>query len=170
MKRIIADVRKCLGCRSCELACAVAHSAAKELLAALREERRPEARVNVEAAGSWGVPLQCRHCDDPVCVQVCPTKAITKPAPDGPVELDADRCIGCAYCVQVCPFGVIRLSKSGEGVVRCDLCASRPEGPACVEACPTGALSFEEVEETARRARKKAAREVAEVTARQEEG
>ncbi len=165
MKRIVVDVKKCLACCSCKLACAVAHSSSGRLLDALREERRPESRVTVEAAGKWGVPLQCRHCEDPVCVTVCPTKAITKPGPDDPVTFDSEKCIGCAYCVQVCPFGVIRISRSGKGVIRCDLCANRPGGPACVEACPTGALSFEEVEETARRARKKAAREVAEAAA-----
>ena len=162
MKRIVVDVRKCLACRSCEIACAVAHSASGRLPEALREERRPEPRVAVEAAGKWGVPLQCRHCEDPACVTVCPTKAVTKPSPEEPVALDAEKCIGCAYCVQVCPFGVIRISRSGKGVIRCDLCADRPGGPACVGACPTGALSFEEVEETARRARRRAAREAAE--------
>jgi carbon-monoxide dehydrogenase iron sulfur subunit len=169
LKRIVVDVKRCLACRSCELACAVAHSASKRLLEAIRETPAPEARVNVEQAGRWGMPLQCRQCDDPACIRVCPTKAITKGGPNEPVRYERDKCIGCAFCVQVCPFGVIRTSRAGgAGVIRCDLCALREGGPACVEACPMEAISFEEVDEAAARARRRTAAEAAGVIIRLE--
>jgi carbon-monoxide dehydrogenase iron sulfur subunit len=166
VKRIVADVTKCLGCRSCELACALAHSGTDDLVEALYA-RRSRPRLYVECALGKAVPLQCRHCEDAPCVRVCPSGALTRPDQNGPVVVRQEKCIGCSYCVQACPFGVIRLvERPGEtgsarkAVHRCDLCAERRERglePACVVACPVAALSFEEVDESARRTRSKAA-------------
>jgi Fe-S-cluster-containing dehydrogenase component len=80
------------------------------------------------------------------------------------VQVDQGKCIGCEFCVQACPFGVIVLAKcsgrdapdSARVVIKCDLCANRlAEGlePACVAACPVGALMFEEASQSARRSR-----------------
>jgi carbon-monoxide dehydrogenase iron sulfur subunit len=154
VKRIVADPQKCLACRACELACAVAHAASEDLVKALAEGARP--RIYVEAAGDLAVPLQCRHCEDSPCVRVCPTAALSRPASDGPVLVEQSRCIGCEFCVQVCPFGVIRLAADRSAVIKCDLCAARLEQglpPACVAACPVGALVFEELKQDAARRR-----------------
>jgi carbon-monoxide dehydrogenase iron sulfur subunit len=167
MRGIIhADISKCLACRSCELACAVAHTKAGELMVALQQEKSDLApRVTVVAAGEMAVPLQCRHCEDAPCVNVCPTGALTKPEPEGPVVFDLELCIGCKSCILVCPFGVISLTDDGKAIIKCDLCAERVEAggqPACVEACPTGALTLEEVAEIAREVRARAAAQLAE--------
>jgi anaerobic carbon-monoxide dehydrogenase iron sulfur subunit len=153
VKRIVAEPRKCLACRTCELACAVAHAESNDLVEALLDGARP--RVYIEAAGDMAVPLQCRHCEDSPCVQVCPTAALAHPVADGPVLADPSKCIGCEFCVQVCPFGVIRVAE-GRAVIKCDLCAERLERglpPACVASCPVGALAWEEIKQDAARRR-----------------
>jgi len=162
-KAIVVNVDRCLGCRSCQIACAVAHSASKTLVGALAEEPRPVPRVTVEAVEGLAVPLQCRHCEDAPCVMVCPTEAIHRPAPEGPVLVDQERCIGCKFCLMACPFGVIKMSRHGTAIIKCDLCferLKRGELPACVEACPVRALEFREVEEVLAEKRKAAARKI----------
>lgn len=159
MKRIVADPTRCLACRACELACAMAHARSNDLVEAIfRQGEKP--RIFLESAGRMVVPLQCRHCEDAPCVRVCPSGALWRESDAGPVLADREKCIGCSFCVQACPFGVIRLAPGGKVIIKCDLCAERQtEGlqPACAAACPVGALCFEEVDENARRARVRAA-------------
>ena len=158
---IVVRVDRCLGCNSCRVACAVEHSASKNLLGAIGESPAPRARVRVEPGPGFAVPLQCRHCEDAPCVLVCPTKALHRNSDQGPVLVEAGRCIGCKFCVVVCPFGVIESSPDGKAVVKCDLCTERTEAgkpPACVAACPTGALVFCEQSQWLKEQRGKAAR------------
>ncbi len=148
---IFIDPKKCLACRTCELECGVAHSKSKDMVKAICEEPLPQARVKVESAGDMAVPLQCRHCEDAPCVNICPTKATVKSEPDGPVLIKDKLCIGCKWCVLVCPFGVIRMARQGSAAVtKCDLCFERlnkNEIPACAKACPTKAIQFKSIEE-----------------------
>ena len=140
---IIVNIDKCMACKSCEIACAVAHSQSKVLQEAIQEMPRPQSRVSVQAAGEFAVPLQCRHCEDAPCITVCPTGATHREEANGPVLIDKDKCIGCKYCLVACPFGVIEVSHDGKVMVKCDLCFERAKAgqvPACVEACPTKAL------------------------------
>jgi len=158
-KMIVVDDQRCLGCKTCMLECAMAHSEAKTLAAAVEAPVRPQSRIYVEPSHEFGVPLQCCHCEDAPCLLVCPTEAIHRPVENGPVLIDEERCIGCKYCVLVCPFGVIDLSRDGKAAVKCDLCIKRTEAgkePACVSACPTGALKFEEMSAFLRQRRRQA--------------
>jgi carbon-monoxide dehydrogenase iron sulfur subunit len=142
---IFVELRKCLACHSCELACAVEHSASKDLVQALQEDPPPVARVYVEDIDGTGVPLQCRHCEDAPCVSVCPRKAIEKLGSGQSVIIDAEKCTGCNFCVAACPFGVVVVPDDRKTAVKCDLCPQRiKEGlePACVSVCPNGALCF----------------------------
>lgn len=143
MKRIFIDDSKCLSCHSCELACAVAHSAAKTLFGALAEGALL-ARVHVEKSGRGAFPLQCRHCQEPQCVSVCVTKALFKDPETSAVRHDESRCLGCFMCAIACPFGAIEETtvKGRSAVSKCDLCADANGNPACAKACPTKALSF----------------------------
>ena len=144
-KAIVVNIEKCLACKSCEIACALAHSKSKVLEEAVAESPRPQRMVTVEPAGEFAVPLQCRHCEDAPCITVCPTAAIHRYQDDGPVLIEQDRCIGCNFCIVVCPFGVIDISRDGKAVVKCDLCIERTKAgqePACAEACPTKALKL----------------------------
>jgi carbon-monoxide dehydrogenase iron sulfur subunit len=167
MKRVVADSAKCLGCRTCEFACALAHADTEDLVTAVfRQGAKP--RIYIEAAKRLAVPLQCRHCDDAPCVTVCPSGALSRESDEEPVLVDQGKCIGCEFCVQACPFGVIVLAQcagpdvpeGGRVVIKCDLCASRlADGlqPACVSSCPVRALLFQEVDVCAKRSRELAA-------------
>ncbi len=151
MKKVIyLDIRKCLGCKSCVFACAVEHSKSKDRIEAISESPRPKARVHLVAVEGMAIPLQCRHCEDAPCVAICPTEAIEKLGPQEPVIIHQKRCIGCKFCIVACPFGVICLSDEGRAALKCDRCIDRQKDgrlPACVEACPTGALQFLSIDE-----------------------
>lgn len=177
-KIIVVNERRCLGCKSCELACAMAHTRAGSLVEALAGGELPQSRIYVEPLGAAPegaggdvplsqlcMPLQCRHCEDAPCMAVCPCGAVYREPDGGPVVLDPERCIGCKFCIVACPFGVIALSRDGKAVVKCDRCKERVEGgelPACVEACPTGAIEFREMDEWLTERRREAAGRIAE--------
>ncbi len=163
-KMIVINEQRCLGCKTCVLECAMAHTEAKSLAEAVGSPSPPQSRVHVEPAGAYGIPLQCRHCQDAPCMTVCPTEAIRRPVENGPVLMEADRCIGCRFCLLVCPFGVIDMSRDGKAMVKCDLCLQRTqegEDPACVAGCPTGALEYCDVNDWLRRRRQEAAAKIA---------
>lgn len=134
------DRARCLACRSCELACAVAHSLSGILESAIAEEPRPASRVTV-AAGKDGIQAQrCEQCHEPLCAFACKSGALRYDPVSGGVVFDENRCVGCFMCLMVCAGGV-RADRGTGRVVRCDVCAGR-EVPGCVAACPTGALAL----------------------------
>jgi len=162
---VTIDPSLCLGCRTCELQCALAHSEGGDLMSVIRSGEKPGHRVSVESHEGLPVPLHCQHCEEPACVLACPTGAIGRLADGAPVLVDDARCIGCKMCVQACPFGVITVNTNGKGVLKCDLCIERlAKGlePACVASCPTKALALREVGETGREKRKKLAAQLVE--------
>jgi carbon-monoxide dehydrogenase iron sulfur subunit len=155
---IFVNVEKCLACRSCELQCAVEHSKSKTLFKAIREEPLPKPRAQVKGVGNLSLPLQCRHCEDAPCVTICPTGALEKQGIEQPVIIKTELCIGCKWCILVCPFGEIWLDSQGKAVIKCDMCIERlkkDRKPACVEACPTRALQFKPIEEVVSQRREK---------------
>jgi carbon-monoxide dehydrogenase iron sulfur subunit len=171
-KSIVTDIEKCMACRACEIACALAHSESKVLEEALAETPKPQRRVTVESAGGFAVPMQCRHCEDAPCIAVCPTGAIHRHQANDPVLIDRDKCIGCKFCLAVCPFGAIDITRDGTAVVKCDLCIERTragEEPACVEACPTGALGLVDDKDLTAAKRKRAAGELVSATQKAKE-
>lgn len=147
---LVVNAQRCLGCKSCELACAVEHSKSGDLYEAISEYPRPSSRVDVVNGSNFVIPMQCRQCEDAPCVAVCPTEALHRTDQDSPVLVDQDKCIGCKWCVIACPFGVIELSSKSKNIIKCDQCFERVERglmPACVTACHTGALQFRSLEE-----------------------
>ncbi|HID57508.1 TPA: 4Fe-4S dicluster domain-containing protein [Candidatus Poribacteria bacterium] len=149
MKRVYAIEEYCVGCRLCELACAVAHSKEKDftnpyriIRAYKREFPRPMPRALVEEQGPLSFSLQCRHCEDAPCVESCTTGAMHRDE-RGAVVVDTQKCVGCWSCVMVCEYGAIKRDLVNRKAVKCDLCPDR-EIPACVEICPNGALVYEE--------------------------
>ena len=148
MKRLLVESEKCLACRSCEIACAVEHSCSQNIFEAVDEKPSPEYRIYVEDIQGTTVTLQCRHCESAPCLQVCPSKAIIRKELEEPVKILDDLCIGCSFCVIVCPFGVLKSGKDKKIALKCDLCIERiqeNEAPACVNACPTGALKIKTI-------------------------
>lgn len=165
-KMIVVIPELCMGCHTCELECALAHSESKNLIEAVLNKERSVPRVRVRAAESLNVPLQCRHCEDAPCVRVCPSGALEKLETSGTVMVRVDRCIGCRWCVMVCPFGVIGVA-DGKVAIKCDLCAERTSqglDPACVAGCPTHALRFATEEEARAIAQQAAAERVRQAT------
>jgi len=103
------------------------------------------------------------HCLSPTCASVCPVGAMRK-TPAGPVVYDADRCIGCRYCIMACPFGVPKYQwdRPVPVVGKCVMCAPRlakGQPTACASVCPTGATLFGEREDLVREARRRIAQE-----------
>ena len=86
--------------------------------------------------------MRCNHCSDAPCVRICPTKALFK-RPDGIVDFDAERCIGCKSCLQACPYDAIYIDADTHTAAKCNFCAhriDRQQEPACVVVCPTHSI------------------------------
>jgi carbon-monoxide dehydrogenase iron sulfur subunit len=146
MKEVLIKPERCVGCKSCELACAVAHSRSRTLAGALTEKPAPRKRIYASQWESRKFPLNCRHCEEPLCVRVCPTGSMSKDRDTGVVSHQTALCLGCGMCELACPFGVIGRQAQGNIIVKCDRCPEL-EVPACVTACPTRALLFAEAGE-----------------------
>lgn len=129
---LVVTPPRCIGCRTCELACAFAHGSSGQL---------GSARVRVYPAGpERHVPILCLQCSEAACVRVCPTGALRRNAETGAVELEAARCIRCRLCVVACPFGNLHVAPgASDSIVKCDLCGG---DPACAKFCPTRALEM----------------------------
>ena len=136
----------CIGCHACEAACSE-----KNALPAHISFRS----VGYVEGGSYpdfrrvNISMACNHCDDPVCLKGCPTRAYTKFAEYGAVLQDPDICFGCGYCTWVCPYNAPQLDPVKGEVSKCNMCVDRLEvglKPACVSACLAGALDFGVVE------------------------
>jgi carbon-monoxide dehydrogenase iron sulfur subunit len=161
MKTVFVRPERCIGCRQCEIACAVEHSRSKDLAAAVTEQPPPKARVRVEAGLAPGTafPNRCRHCDPAPCLMVCPTGAIARDPAQGLVLVDTARCIACAMCAIVCPFAAVAFHPTGAReddpahalvAIKCDGCIDRVRVgrvPACAEVCMVGALVYGELNE-----------------------
>ena len=143
MKQLYYDVKKCVGCKSCELACAVAHSLSQELAKALQEESVSLPRKKVLNVGKNNYPVSCRHCKESLCVDACMASALAFDPEKGIVVHDEARCVGCWMCVMVCPYSAIRPDIRKKKPLRCDKCSDKDE-PACLKACPTGAIIWQE--------------------------
>lgn len=121
----------CSGCRLCELVCSFAHHN-------LVNPRLARIQV-VSLEKGVKVPVVCQQCADAPCAAACPTGALFREKPEGPVLVNEGRCIGCGTCVNVCPVGGISLSPVTGTAIKCDLCQGDPQ---CVRFCPTNVLKL----------------------------
>lgn len=138
----------CIGCHACEAACSEKNENPAHL--AFRS-------VGYVEGGSYpdykrmNISMACNHCDDPVCLKGCPTRAYTKHAEYGAVLQDPETCFGCGYCTWVCPYNAPQLDPVKGRVSKCNMCVDRLEvglKPACVSACVGNALDFGVIENT----------------------
>ena len=136
----------CIGCHACEAACSEKNDNPAHL--AFRS-------VGYVEGGSFpdykrmNISMACNHCDDPVCLKGCPTRAYTKHTEYGAVLQDPDTCFGCGYCTWVCPYNAPQLDPVKGQVSKCNMCVDRLEvglKPACVAACVGNALDFGVIE------------------------
>ncbi len=144
-KAMLYDSTVCIGCKQCEAACKLDNNLAEEDVDDLSGNTFTIIKEYISEDGTESAfrKYQCMHCVEPSCVASCPVAALTKLG-DGPVIYDEDICIGCRYCMQACPYGVPAYdwSQAYPLIRKCDLCYDRPEGPACAETCPKGALIY----------------------------
>jgi Fe-S-cluster-containing dehydrogenase component/DMSO reductase anchor subunit len=142
------DLDACTGCKACVTAC-------HRLNGLDDDEGETWRSVGLLHGGSPAEPVQqtvttaCHHCLDPACMKGCPVGAYEKDPVTGIVKHLDDQCIGCQYCTLTCPYEVPQYSKKRGIVRKCDMCSERVavgEAPACVQACPNGAISIKIVD------------------------
>ena len=143
------DMTKCIGCRSCEVACNEQNNTPADLR--WRRVGEIEGGTYPDTARHY-LSMGCNHCLTADCIKGCPVNAYTKDPATGIVLHSADACIGCQYCVWNCPYSVPQFNPERGVVGKCDMCHGRlTEGlePACVNSCPESAIEIEIVNQLA---------------------
>ncbi len=152
------DNSACIGCKACQIACQDKNELPPQIL-----WRRvfqygggnwvsdPSIPILYRANGvySYSVSVACMHCQNPICVTVCPTKAMHK-RDDGVVLVDQTKCVGCRYCEWACPYGAPHFDQTSGVMTKCTFCEdllAQGENPACVDACPMRAIDYGELED-----------------------
>jgi Fe-S-cluster-containing dehydrogenase component len=147
----VLDQGACIGCHACTVACKAENDVPlgnfRTWVKWVEHGTFPDTRRSAAV-------LRCNHCADAPCISICPTRALHK-RPDGIVDLDRDRCIGCASCLQACPYDAIAIDERQGTAAKCHLCAHRIEvalAPACVAVCPEQAIKVVDFDDPATRA------------------
>lgn len=150
------DGTRCTGCKTCVYACKDKNNTMNTGLAHRKVIEYTGGETNKDEAGcittscfSYTVSVSCNHCDNPVCMEMCPQGAIYKDPDTGIVWVNQEECIGCGTCATACPYGAPHVDPEAMKAVRCDGCAdlvAAGEKPACVLACPARALDFGDVD------------------------
>ena len=143
-----ANTNRCIGCRTCMIACVVAHEG-KRIFEIDPDGYSFNPKLFMVKTAKLSAPVQCRHCENAACKQACTSGAIS--IKDGSVVINTQKCIGCKNCVIACPFGAVEIVESAEigqdGTPRkvankCDLCAGISDVPSCTRVCPTETLKL----------------------------
>lgn len=151
---IMVDLDRCIGCKTCIVACRNHHGLVNHETA-MPEGMSHYLRVESELTGTfprlaedyWVV--MCQQCKKPPCIKACAAGAITKDAQTGIVRIDREKCTGSGACIEKCPYGVIQFNAEGRFAHKCELCHDRVvhgQEPVCVEVCLADALRFGERE------------------------
>lgn len=143
---MLIDISKCLGCNACTQACKMANNVPEQVFRTKIHQHESGSYPNVLLSF---VKHSCKHCTEPACASACPVGALQKTA-QGPVVYNADKCIGCRYCMNACPFGVPTFEwdkglLEAPVINKCTFCVNRADGgagPACAEACPFGVITY----------------------------
>ena len=149
---IATDLNRCVGCLACSVACKALNGVPignfwnKTLRIGPNPKSEGDVFPNVEM---YFLTVQCQHCKNPACVQVCPTEA-SHVLEDGTVQIDKSKCIGCQFCAMACPYGVRYLNEEERVVEKCTLCEQRisqGELPQCVAQCGGRARFFGDLDQ-----------------------
>ncbi|MGH9381319.1 MAG: 4Fe-4S dicluster domain-containing protein [Thermoanaerobaculia bacterium] len=145
------DQAACIGCHACTVACKAENDVPlgsfRTWVKWIEHGSFPDTRRSAAV-------LRCNHCADAPCITICPTRALHK-RPDGIVDLDRDRCIGCASCIQACPYDALHIDDRHGTAAKCHLCAHRLDvglAPACVSVCPEEAIHVIDLDDPETRA------------------
>ncbi|MGV8892004.1 MAG: sulfate reduction electron transfer complex DsrMKJOP subunit DsrO [Burkholderiaceae bacterium] len=138
---MVVDVQKCIGCQACTVSCIMENAVPENSFRTVTSTYEVH---EGQHTGTYMLPRLCNHCENPPCIPVCPVGA-TFQRKDGIVVVDGDRCVGCAYCVQACPYDARFINHDTGKADKCTFCAHRVDAgllPACVETCVGGARIF----------------------------
>jgi len=155
----LIDTSKCIGCKACQVACMEWNDLRDEIGSNFGSYQNPADLTdrtwtlmrfseyeNPKGDLEWLIRKDgCMHCDDPGCLKACPAPGAIVQYANGIVDFQEENCIGCGYCVAGCPFNIPRISRRDHKAYKCTLCSDRVAvglEPACIKACPTGALVF----------------------------
>ena len=144
-KYVTCDPSKCVGCQLCEYICSYTKTGE---FSAYRSRIR-----TVRAEEFMVTAVTCRTCEDAPCVIACPRDALTQDSDTGIIHIDANRCDGCAWCIEACDFGAISINPATKMAEICDQCEDLEEGPQCVKWCPKDALELTTPDRRAQEAR-----------------
>ena len=152
---MVIDTQKCIGCHVCATACKVENNLPNDIWWNRILTDNGGAEFDM-VGGSYPdnlrlsfLPVSCQHCENPACVEVCPTEA-SFVAEDGTVQIDKSKCIGCQFCAMACPYGVRYLNEEERVVEKCTLCTQiTAQGglPQCVIQCGGRARFFGDLEQ-----------------------
>ena len=142
----VIDCDRCIGCKGCQVACKL------ENTVALGQGRNKVCTIGPSGTypnlQMYFMAAMCQQCENPACVQVCPTGAIYKDEEDGVIKIDRSLCIGCTSCKRACPYDCINTNKELRVADKCTLCAQlreKGEDPACVRNCSGSALHYGDI-------------------------
>ena len=155
----LIDTTKCIGCKACQVACMEWNDLRDEIGGNVGVYENPADLTaeswtlmrfaeyeNPKGDLEWLIRKDgCMHCADPGCLKACPAPGAIVQYANGIVDFHEEHCIGCGYCITGCPFDIPRISKRDHKAYKCTLCSDRVavgREPACIKACPTGALVF----------------------------
>jgi Fe-S-cluster-containing dehydrogenase component/formate-dependent nitrite reductase membrane component NrfD len=158
----VIDHRKCIGCHACTVACKEENQVP---LGAFRTWVKYVEKGVFPHTRRYFSVLRCNHCDDAPCVTICPTVALYR-RPDGVVDFDGARCIGCKSCMQACPYDALYIDPSTNTAAKCNYCAHRLAvglEPACVIVCPEQAIIAGDLDTPSTKIARLVAREQVEV-------
>ncbi len=164
---MLVDLKRCIGCHTCTITCKTENDTRPGIF---WNQVLIEERGEYPAVSKYFLPRMCMHCENPSCVEVCPTGASAR-RDDGIVSIDEDKCIGCKYCMVACPYGARYLNEDKGGyygaelianevigyqrhkvgvVTKCDFCLHRLEQkgqPACAKSCLAEARIFGDLDD-----------------------
>ncbi|MCB9317218.1 MAG: polysulfide reductase NrfD [Lewinellaceae bacterium] len=142
----VIDNRKCIGCHACTTACKSEHDVPVGVFRTWVKQVEKGTFPNTRRVFSV---LRCNHCTDAPCVEICPVEALYT-RPDGIVDFNKDRCIGCKSCMQACPYDALYIDPDTHTAAKCNYCAHRVDvglEPACVVVCPEHAIVSGDMED-----------------------
>ncbi len=143
---IACDAEKCIGCQLCEYICSYTKTGEYNTYRSrIRTIRVDEILITAVA---------CRTCEDAPCVIACTRDALTQDSETGIIHVDAERCDGCAWCIEACDFGAISINPATKMAEMCDQCQDKEDGPQCVIWCPKDALELTTADQRAQKARR----------------
>jgi anaerobic dimethyl sulfoxide reductase subunit B (iron-sulfur subunit) len=148
------DQSLCNGCKACQVACKDKHDTPlgvnwRRVVEYSGGSWQQDGDTFVPNVFSYYTSITCNHCENPICVEVCPTTAMHQ-GEDGVVTVDSGKCVGCRYCEWACPYSAPQFNADLGYMTKCDLCADYREtgqDPACVAACPSRALDWGPIDE-----------------------